>query len=1019
MNIPRFSLGHKPIIAIMVLIVTVWGLVSFFTISRREDPDIRISIALVVTIWPGAGAEKVERLVTRKLEDSIESIGTLEKLESTSRENLSIILVEMDYATDLGLAWQILRNRIEEVRPDLPSGIIGPDVLDDFGDVTAMIWSLSSSTAEPAELRRWADEFKAELHKVESVGKVELVGEQQEAIYIEGPLDSFTMYDFSPLAAAQIIDAHNVNMPSGYLRTDYADLRLDTSGSFAVLQDIRRAVLDVSRETGHPLQVQDVFTVRQAYREPPSDLMFTNGILSVGLDVRMRHGHNIVFMGEEVRRIAAEFEDRLPSNVKLNLVHDQPRQVDDFIASFLRNLQEGLLIVVLVMFLAMGPRATVIVAVSLPLSIVATFALMPAFGVDMETVSIASFIVALGMLVDNAIIVTDNIYRRMEEGEERREAAWRGAQDLAIPVVSGTMATAMAFLPLLLMRDEPGAYVRSLPIVVTVSLAASLVLAMTVTPVLASWLLRLPKRRRRSTVEATAPRRPRWTTRAYSAGMRFGMKLRYVVLLLTVASFLGALLLMRVVGFSYFPESERDQFTVDIWLPSGTGLAETARVARGVEEIVAREPEVVSYVTYVGKGGPRFFLTVMPEFNAANYAQVMVNTKDAGRTRDLVTRLDRVLGASFPGARVTAAPLIMGIPVEAPIAFRVTGPDLREMRSISHKLQEVLRDIEGTRAVRDNMGEEIISLGIEVDSEAAAMFGVTATEIAVSLVTAFEGLPVTKVREGSQEDEIPVFLRLVEHERDVEQALHLLSVPSQATGAKVPLAAFAEVSPQYAPSLIKRHNNRRSVTVLANVQGRLADDIMREAWPRIGEIELPPGYEIEISGEQAERNEAFAELAVIFALIIGLLLLMLTIQFNSVKRALAILITVPLATIGAILGLFLSGNSFSFMAFLGVISLAGIVIKNAVVWVEFVDRALNRGREFQSAIIEAGLYRLRPIMLTALTTIGGLLPLALFGGVLWEGMAWAMVVGLALSTILTLVVNPILFYALFRRRYDR
>lgn len=1009
MNVPRFAVRHKSVVWIIVLLMTAWGAFNYATISRREDPEIKISIALVVTIWPGAGAEKVERLVTRKLEDQIEQMSVLEKVTSTSRENLSVILVEVKFDTDVAMAWQVLRNKLAEIRGDLPDGIIGPDVKDDFGDVTAMIWSLSSPTAEPRDLEHWADELKAEFRKVTSVGKVELVGVQDEVIYIEGPLESFTMYDFSPFVAAVGLDAFNVNMPSGYLRAPDRNLRLDTTGSFTVLDDLREAVLDVSRETGHPLKVRDVFTVRRGYAEPPLDVMLTNGEPSVGLDLRMKAGYNIVAMGEEVRAVAEAFRQRLPEDIHLSLVHDQPHQVDRFVDTFLENLAEGLAIVIIVMFLAMGLRTTAIVAISLPLSIIFTFALMPALDIDLETVSIASFIVALGMLVDNAIIVVDNVDRHLEQGTERKKAAWLGAHELIGPVISGTLATAVAFLPLLLLKDEQGAYVRALPLVVTISLAMSLLLAVTLTPILSAIILRRSRRK------AGATDRPRWTMRAYAAFMRVGMKLRYLVILLALAGFAGAVMLLPEVGMSYFPESDRDQFTIDIWLPEGASLEATGAVVEEVQRYLDAEPEVESHVAYLGKGGPRFFISIKPEFNATNYAQIVVNTRDPMATRPLVARLSPVFRSEIPGARVLAANLLMGVPVEAPIAIRVTGPNLGVMRGISQQIQDILRDTPGTDGVRDNLGEEVPSIRVDVDSEAAAMFGISSTEVAATLLTAFEGLPVTQFRAGK--DEIPIKMRLRDPDRRSVGSLHQLAVPSQLTGAKVPLSAMADLQPSWAPGIIKRYNNRRAVTVLSNVHGRLADEVMRDAWPRIDKISLPPGYALESSGEEAERNKAFGELLMIFGLIIGLLVLMLTIQFSSIKRALAILMTVPLAIIGAILGLYFSGNSFSFMAFLGVISLAGIVIKNAVVWVEFVDKSLAQGNPLSAAIIEAGRYRLRPILLTAATTIGGLVPLAIFGGVLWEGMAWAMIVGLALATVLTLVVNPIIYYSLFRRQY--
>lgn len=1009
MNLAAFSMRNKPLLWLVVLALIAWGVFNYRTISRREDPEIRISVALVITIWPGNGAEDVERLVTRKLEDEIEKLNSLNELKSTTRENVSLVFVDIDFNADTDLEWQKLRNRLDEARKHLPDGIIGPMVMDDFGDVTAMVWTLRSKTASPHELKYWAERLKADLRTLETVGKVNLLGEQDEVIYIEGPMDAFTMYHFSPLTASRILDAINVNLPAGYLRTPERNLRLDTTGSFSLLDEIRNAVLDVSTETGTPLKVRDVFSVRQGYAEPPSSLMLANGDPAIGLDLRMQRGANVVEMGRQVKAAVEAFRPQLPSHIELELMHDQPREVDEFIGTFMNNLFEGLLIVVLVMFLMMGIRPTLIVAVSLPLSLITTVALMPTFDLVLEQVSIAAFIIALGMLVDNAIIVVDNIAVHLDRGEAPDEAACKGTQELVFPILTGTLATVLAFLPLRLLKDEIGAYVRSLPLVITISMLVSFLLAVTVTPVLAAQFQRRPRAKRR---EGPGP-----IARAYATAMRGGLRMRYLVVAISLAALGGAIALVPSVGLSFFPEVDRDQFTVDLWLPEGAGIERTRAVVDEVEAILKKHPEIKDYTTYVGEGGPRFHITVMPQFNTLNYARFMVGTHDRNGTRVLVARLNDEIRDRVAGARVQAKPILLGIPVVAPVAIRVRGPDIDTMRRISMDIQQILRDTPGTDMVRDDLGQEVQSLRVEIDTDAALMAGVTNTEVALALLTANEGLPVTDFREG--DERVSVVMRAVEADRRALRTLDDVFVPSMVTGAKVPLRALAEVHPDWAPGVINRADNQRTVTVLSEVDGRLASDVLRDAWPRIQALELPPGYSVESEGEEKERNKAFGQLLVVFALIIVGLLFMLTIQFRSIKQAAAILFSVPLAVIGAVLGLYFSGNSFSFMAFLGVVSLAGMVIKNAVVWAEFVDRALAEGHAFREALIEAGIMRLRPILLTALTTIGGLIPLALFGGVLWEGMAWAMIVGLALATVLTLYVIPIVFYLLFRRQFDR
>ncbi len=1019
MNIARFSLEHRPVVWVVLILLVAVGVFNYFTISQREDPEFKINVALVVTIYPGASAEKVEKLVTEKLEEKFEEMSLLEELKSTTREALSVIMVKVDYEADVDIAWQKLRNKIEEVRADLPAGIMGPDVIDDFGDVTAMIYSLHSKSASPAELKRWAKKLRTALKKQPTVGKVELMGEQDEVIYIEGPLQSFTLYEFSPLTASKFLDYQNVNMPGGYARTKDRKYRLEVSGSFRIEEQLKNAVLDVSRKSGAPLKVQDVFSVRRAYKEPPLDYMLTDGVISVGLDIRMRKGENLVFMGEEVKAAVEAFRERLPEDIQLTLLHDQPREVDTFVGTFLDNLYEGLAIVVLVMFLGMGLRAAGLIALCLPLSIILTFTVMPLFHVDLETVSIAAFIIALGMLVDNAIIITDNIDVHMRRGVDAYTASWKGAWELAVPALTGTLATVMAFMPLLLMQENTGDYIRALPIVVSVSLLASLLLAVTVIPIAARRLLRAASAKTEGHGDGKAGdagEAENRFVRFYRRMMGWSLKHRFVMMGLTALVFLGAMKLLGIVGFSFFPEAQRDQFTVDIWLPEGASLENTSTVVRTVEKVLDGEEDVVSHCVFVGKGAPRFYMTIMPEFNATNFAQFIVNTRDPRITRPLVARLNETFRKDISGARVMAKNLWMGVPVEAPIALRLSGPDLSVIQRLAGEIQDILKTIPGTHQVRDNVGKDVPSLRIDVDSEAAAMAGITNTEVALSLLTAYEGFPVTSFREG--EEEIPVYMRLIESERNLTDTLDGLYVPSQTTGKKVPLKAFAGIEPVWSAGVVKRFDTRRAITVLADVQGRLAADVMKDLRDKLKDYPLPKGYSMESAGEEKERNKSFGRLLIIFGLILALIFLMLVIQFNSIKKSFVILASIPLAIIGAIVGLFVSGNSFAFMPFLGVISLAGMVIKNAVVWLEFVDKALMEdGMRLSEAIIEAGRQRLRPIILTAATTIGGLIPLALFGGSLWEGMAYAMIFGLALATVLTLVVVPVFYYAIYRREY--
>ncbi len=966
-------------------------------LSRREDPEIKISMALIVTIYPGAGAEKVEQQVTQRLEEEIQQMASVDELSSTTRENISVIFVSVRFDLDESIEWLKLRSRMREMRSSLPETVIGPQVWDDFGDTTGMIITLTG--AGPDVLQETAENLRDELNRVESVGKVNFYGEIPDVVYVESTRAKMARYGITPIQMQRMLQMRNLKIPAGSIRTDEFGYRVQPTGAYSTIDEIENTIIDLSRETAHPVRVRDLFHVYRAPKNPPDTMVVKDGKTAMAVGVVMNRGYNIVKMGREVREVFNEFRKRLPPGVEAEIVHDSPRQVNERINSFMRNLLEGLAIVVLSMSIFLGIRSALISAVAIPLSVLMAMCFMPMMKIDLELVSISAFIVALGMLVDNSIIVTDNIDIKLRQGLDNHKAAWQGAHELARPVVAGTMATVVAFLPMLLLSDEMGAYIRSLPLVVAASLIASLVIAMTLTPYMAKKLLRPHKKKKEL---GTGP-----LSRGYRSVIRFCLRFRWLVVLLTIAMLGGTAYIFTIVGLSFFPEAHRDQFTVDVWTKEGTSLEETLRVAKLADEMLRADKDVASTLMYVGTGGPRFYITVVPEFQKSNYAQIMVNTTGPEVTRDVIDRFNKKAGDMFPGARVFANRLVMGIPVEAPIAIRVIGPDMKELRRISEKIQEILRDTPGTVYVRDNMGPDVPSFKVKVDEERANRVGVTNTDVALAFLATYQGFELTSF--DDEDKEIPVVLRLTGQERRIKEDLEGLPVFSNLTGKQVPLANVADILPQWGAGVISRHNRRRSVSVLARNRDRLADDVLRDAWPRIAALELPLGYSLEIAGEKKEMDKVLDEVLVVSGLIMAVLLGLLVLQFGSLRKTLVVLTAVPLALVGATIGLYFGNYSFSFMAILGVVALAGMVIKNSVVWVEFVNRAEGEGKDQHESVIEAGVYRMRPIMLTTVTTIGGLLPLGLFGGVLFEPMAWAMIGGLAVSTVLILVLLPVLF----------
>jgi multidrug efflux pump subunit AcrB len=996
MSIPRWSLKNPAVVFLVMALFAAWGLYNYSKMSRREDPEIEVALALVITIYPGAGADKVEEQVTKKLEDAIESMGDLKTVSSTSRPNLSVVFVQVTYGTDTDMAWQKLRGRVAEAKEEMPSAVIGPTIWDSFGDTTGMIVAFTGS--DPVELAALAEDLRAELRSVEPVGEMKLYGERPEVVYLEGRRSDMSRSGVGPYQMAQALSMHNLRIPGGAIQTPRYQYRVEPTGEYDSLDAIANTILDVSTETGQPLHVRDLFSVRRAVKEPAETKMLVNGDTAVALGIVMKRGYNIVEMGKEVRAALAGFEKRVPPGVRMEVIHDSPRQVNRQIAEFMRNLLEGIVIVVLVMALAMGLRSAAISATAIPLSVLIALSFMPSLRIDLEMVSIASFIVVLGMLVDDSIVVADNIDIKLREGLPPHEAAARGADELFRPILVGTIATIISFMPMLLLQEEVGAYIRALPLVVSLSLLGSLFVATSVTPNMAKWMMKV--RRRKAEVPYTETR----VARIYTAFMRPVLRRRGLVAAGALALFAFSLYLFVSLGFSFFPDAERDQAYVDVWLPEGAATAETERVARRAEALLHADPDVAGTAVYVGEGGPRFYITVMPEFQTSNYAQIMINTKGAEASPRVVARFNEKARAAFPGARVSAHQLIMGFPVAAPVEFRIVGDEIAELKRIGATVQEILRGTPGAKEVRDDLGPDVPSLKVDVDAERANRVGVTNTDVALAFLSSYEGFELTRFADG--DDEVPILLRLDEAGRSMDADLAHLPVTSAATGAKVPLGGFADVVPAFSPGVIKRHNNQRALKVQAWTDGRLPNDVVLDTLPRIRALRLPPGYRIDVAGEKEELDKTFERLVIIFGVIIVGLVGVLILQLKTLRRTLIVMLSVPLSSIGAAIALKLGGYSFSFMAFLGVISLAGLAIRNTVVWIEFVERARDAGMPMGDAVVRAGIFRLRPIMLTATAAVGGLVPLALYGGALFEPMAWAIIVGLSLVTVFTLIVIP-------------
>lgn len=1029
MNLTLFSLNRRVVVFAAIAIIAFAGFNTFQNMSRREDPEMLIRTCVVITRWPGAPAKKVEELVTDTLEKKIRELAEVKTVKSDSLTGQSIIMVELeDQYTDLDQIWDKVRVKSLEAQPELPQGCGRPFVNADFGDVYAVVLALrqappskdnpNSKRYSYRELEVYAEKMRDQLKTLDSVAKVQFYGIPKEVIAVEVQSSLWSKLGLTADQLGKQLGARNIVESGGSLDTKAGRYPIVPSGEFSTERQMGE-VLVGRLPSGVPIRLKDIAAdLRRDYESPtPYLARFRSEDEApercVILSISMKGGRNIVTMGEEIEgSVKSLIGQVVPPDLRVNRVNDLPRQVDTKVEDFVSNLGQSILIVLIVAWLFMGWRPSLVMAAAIPLSMIAAILIVAQMGVELEQFSIASLIIALGMVVDNAIVVSDNIVRLLKEGHSKKEAALKGASELAVPLLASTGTTVAAFFPLAFMSGGAGEYIRSLPIVVSITLIASYVVAMCVTPLMCMSFLKVPKEIKEEKISRMGL--------LYERVVMWCLNHKTIVLALAIGGFVASLNLIPLIGSQFFPSGERDQFFIDVWLPEGTPIEATDRKVKQVLELIheTREREMpdgkrgnalVSAVAFVGGNPPRMSLTMETEQSYSNYANLVVNTTNpkvsSAWAKELAGRVKEIAGVD-----ITVRTAMLGPLIKYPVEFRLIGDDDAVLRAKGDEMLEVLRKTKGTQRVWTNWGNSAPQVSIDVNSEAANLAGISNLDVAQSLSSLISGRRLTTFNEGTHK--IPVVLRLRQEERKRLDELEGMSVSGQ--NGKVPLSSLAKVNVSWQPAKISRRGNRRTLTIAARVApGELPNKVTERAYPGLKKIlaTLPPSYELEVGGEQEETAKANDKIGGAFMIGFLLIILVLILQYNSLIKPMVILATVPLALIGALLGLYSSGWALGFMPNLGIVSLAGIVINNAIVLVDFIESKVAEGDELYPAVAGSGRIRMKPIILTTLTTIGGMLPLALFAGPMWAGMAWAVIFGLALSTVLTLLVVPSLYVA--------
>jgi len=1027
MNLPDFALSHRPIVLVLVTVIAGIGIFNIFSMPRREDPEIIARDALVITAWHGASSTKVEELITDPLEEAISEIGEVGKLRSKSLVGLSVVQVTIeDGVTDTDQVWDDLRAKINDRKPQLPEGSSPPFVNTDFGDVYEVVLAVyevppeaqdaPAHTYSPRELELIAERIEDRVQLISSVAKVNFWGVRDERIFVEVDSADWAKINLTAHQLRDLFEARNIIEPGGELDTERGRYAVQPTGEFSSVRQMNDLVVG-RHDRILPVRLGDLpISIDRRYEEPPASLTrFTSPqtphkpCLVIGIS--MKSGRNVIEMGREVDRVIHELRNGvLPPDIQLTRVNDLPRQVNTRILDLGGNLMQGVLIVLAAALVAMGWRPALIMVTAIPLSMLAAVAVVRFIGIELEQFAIASLIISLGMVVDNAIVVSDNAFRLIRLGRTKREAVCDGAQELAVPILVSTLTTIFAFLPMLTVEGNEGDYIYSLPIVVTATLAASYLVAMLVTPLMCWWLLQ------------DAPQgahKPAPAQHRYDRVIGWCLDHKTVVLLTVFAVFGASLAILPVIGNQFFPAGDRDQFFVKVWLPEGSPIGKTSEVVEDVERVVldmsalttdgAKTERLSNMVSFIGTGGPRLMLTQEPEYDYPFFALVLVNTTDPSHTQDYARDVRQRLAARHD-ARITVERFVLGPPIKDPISFRISGPDEVLLRARIPEIVGIVESAQGASSVYTNWGATAYQVEVEIDPFAANLAGVTNADIALTTKSLLSGAQLTVYREGNHK--IPVMLRtLREHRGDLSD---LSGIFVNGAYGKVPLDAVAELVPTWKPAVIARYDGIRTVTVAARpVEGALANTVAAEIRPELERLmeTLPVGYALAQGGEQEATVKTESQVLRAVFIAIVLIVLMLIAQYNSLLKPVIILITVPMALIGVLVGLLVTGWAMGFMATLGVLSLAGIVINNAIILIDFIETRIRAGDALRDAIASAGRVRMRPILLTTVTTIGGLLPLSLFGGPLWAPMTNGMIFGLAFSTVLTLIVVPVLYVA--------
>jgi multidrug efflux pump subunit AcrB len=1015
-GITGFALNNSRTVIMTILLVVIGGVYAFMELPKLEDPFITIREAVVAAHYPGMPVEQVERLITRPIEEEIRSMGEVDEIkDSTSKVGESLIHVTIKDevpSEQLPATWKLLRNRMDDVRSDLPEGTIGPMVNDTFGDTSVATIALWSDGFGMAEMHETARQIRERLNLLKGIQKVDLTGVQDERIYLEFSNAKIAQMGIDIASVGQSLQEQNILLPGGRININDMEFIVETHGRFESIDQIGDVLIPIP-DTQASIPLRDIATIRKAYVEPIHNPAYYNGHQAIVLSVFLLGGVDAVEFGERLKKAVQEIEQSLPWGYKLEFATYQPVLIKKAVSDMVINVAESVIIVLVVVMLLLGLRTGLIVGSFIPLVMLFGILMMYALGIDMERMSLATMIIALGMFVDNAIVVSDDIKVNLEAGMARKDAVLKSGSSLSVPLLTSTLTTVFAFGPILLQIGSTGDYTSSLGSVMVILLLGSWFFSMFSSTSMCYWFLKSKPSGGGDKRQESDPYQGKFY-RLYRQILQVSLRNRILVLGFTGGVFAVAIYGLTFIPQAFFPNGDRNQYLIYLDLPAGTRIEETDRTVRKLSAWLQdkkENPEITGAIAYVGNGGPRFFLSLSPVDADPFVGFLIVNTQTGDQVPELVKRTRQYLLNHYPNARGRVKSMWLGGSETGLFEIRLSGPDTELLQEQAEQVMVALRKIPGATDIKQDWNNRVFKANADVDQTRAQRAGVTSEDVAQTLHFFIDGATTTDYHQGNVD--IPIVGRGIAAERDSIDSLHTLGIRTS-SGETVPLSQVADVYATRELNRIVRYNQERTITVSAKNQVLKASEIFAALKPTLDGMEFPKNYSWALGGELEDSAKAQKNLAKWLVPCFGGIIFLLVWQFNSIRRAAIIILTMPLVIVGAVVGLLAMQADFGFMVILGLLALAGSIVNNGIVMIDKIEENLRDGLTPYDSIINSALSRFRPILLSVSTTMLGFSPLIINHDPLFYGMASVMFFGLGIGSMFTLNYVPVLYSIFFR-----